>query len=200
MGTSEEFVKARLAPYERQLRECVDAAWDEYLSIPIRHKFRFARTRANIVFDLIAGHLFAKFDGDGTVRIILKDETIKLLIGSLLVRVKKANGAGLGSNIKTQAVLEFIKQEQPEIPGLLPETFKVEICYVEDTAGAEIESVAVTARDDDVKLWSYEIERPADSVVEFPTKPLAPTTPPADVEETEIVPRVPETPESSEKE
>lgn len=172
MAFSEAFVRSELGPYEKRIREAVDSAWSDYLSISVRHKFRFARTRANVVFDLIAGHLFATFDGDMKVRFIQKDETIKLLIGeSLLVRVKKANEAGLGSNIKTQAVMEFIRQS-PDIPGLLPDLFKVEVCYTEDMLGAEIDTVAVTARDDDVKLWSYEIDRVSAEVVEMPTRKI----------------------------
>jgi hypothetical protein len=197
MGSSEEFVKSHLAPYEQKLREAVDAAWAEYLTIPIRHKFRFARTRANIVFDLIVGHLFSKFDGDASVKIKQKDETVKLLIGPLVVRVKKANGSGLGANIKTQAVLEFVKQ-QPEIPGLLPEIYKVEICYVEDDTGAEIKSVSVTSRDHDVKLWSYDIDRPDDSIVDFPESTLPITGGGAD--EAEVIPRIPDTSENSDDE
>lgn len=183
MAFSEAFVRSELGPYETRIREAVDAAWTDYLSIPIRHKFRFTRTRANIVFDLIAGHLFAKFDGDAKVRLFQKDETIKLLIGdSLLVRVKKANGSGLGSNIKTQAVMEFIKQA-PDIPGLLPDLFKVEVCYSENAMGAEIDAVSVTARDDDVKLWSYEIDRVSNTIVPMPSREAD-----ADIEQPDVLP------------
>ena len=73
------------------------------MSIPIRHKFRYARTRANIVFDLIAGEVAAEFDGEPRVRVLQKDETVKLLVDdSLLLRIKKANDDGLGSNIQTR--------------------------------------------------------------------------------------------------
>jgi hypothetical protein len=184
MSVSEDFVRNTLGPYEGRIRKIIDSAWAQYLAIPCRHKFLFPRTRANIVFDLIAGELLSEFDGDSNVRTIQKNETIKFLVdGELLCRVKKANDAGLGSNVLTQEVMDFICQE-PEIPGLLGEIHKIEICYFEDITGAEIGSVHVTARDNDVKLWSYEIDRsePSESaeIVPFPSGP-APEAEPIEI-------------------
>jgi hypothetical protein len=174
MPPSENLVRSMLGPFEQRIRSCIERAWADYLTIPIRHKFRFARTRANIVFDLIAGDVLDEFDGEPRVRVIQRDETIKLLVdGILLLRIKKANEAGLGSNISTQAVLEFVCQE-PEIPGLLPDLHKIEVCYFEDAAGAEIGSVFVTARDNDVKLWSYKIGRAEPDSAEIIPFPRAP--------------------------
>jgi hypothetical protein len=114
MPPSESFVRSTLGPFEQRLRTCIDRAWADYLTISIRHKFRFTRTRANIVFDLIAGNVLVELD-----------ETIKLLVDDvLLLRIKKANEAGLGSNISTQAVIELVSQE-PEIPRLLPDLHKI---------------------------------------------------------------------------
>jgi hypothetical protein len=106
-----------------------------------------------------------------------------LVDDEVLCRIKKANGSGLGSNIQTQEVMDFICQE-PGIPGLLEEVHKIEICYFEDPTGAEIASVHVTARDNDVKLWSYEIERDepgmSGAIVPFPITP--PDAPPPEIE------------------
>ena len=127
----------------------------------------------------------AEFDGEPRVRVLQKDETVKLLVDdSLLLRIKKANDDGLGSNIQTQAVLEFVCQE-PDIPGLLGELHKIEICYFEDETGAEIGAVFVTARDNNTKLWSYEIGRPeaiSATIIPFPTGPIDDAAP-------EIAPR-----------
>jgi hypothetical protein len=187
MSVSEEFVRSKLAPYEGRIRAVIDRAWQQFLEIPCRHKFLFPRTRANIVFDLIAGEIFDEFDVDPSVHITRKNETVKFLVrdrgeDEVLCRIKKANGSGLGSNIRTQEVMDFICQE-PGIPGLLGDLHKIEICYFEDPTGAEIASVHVTARDNDVKLWSYEIEREepgaAGGIVRFPTMP--PDAPPPEV-------------------
>lgn len=184
MTVLEEFVRSKLAPYEGRIRSVIDRAWVQYLAIPCRFKFLFPRTRANIVFDLIAGEMLREFDGDASVRVIQKNETVKFLVGGeLLCRIKKANGSGLGSNIQTQEVMDFICQE-PGIPGLLDDVHKIEICYFEDVTGAEIASVHVTARDNDVKLWSYEIDREESAasgdIVPFPT--IEPDAHPPEIE------------------
>ena len=173
---SESVVRAELQPYEHRIRRVIDQAWADYLTIPFRHKFLFARTRANIVFDLIAGYLLQEFDDDPKVKLINKDETIKVLVNdTVLFRIKKANEAGLGSNISTQAVMEFVLQESL-FAGILPDLVKVEICYFEDQVGVEIGSVAVTARDGDRLLWSYEIDRrepgaTGAEIIDFPPLP-----------------------------
>ena len=169
MAVAESFVRSRLGPYEARIRSVIDDAWRDYLSIDVRHKFMFPRTRANIVFDLIAGRMIAEFDGDKAIRIIQKDETVKVLVEDvLLLRIKKAANDGLGQNIQTQAVMEFVAQG-PEIPGLLPDIYKIELCYFESKTGAEIDSVRVTARDNDDILWWYELGRKASgTVIEFP--------------------------------
>jgi hypothetical protein len=171
MPVAEEFVKSRLGPYEQRIRGAIEGAWADYLSISVRHKFLYARTRANVVFDLIAGRILVEFDADPDVKIIQKDETVKILIEDvLLVRIKKANGDGLGSNIPTQAALAFVAQE-PEFPGLLPDVFKIEVCYFEGASGADIAAVRVTARDNDEILWSYELGRSAGAeIIPFPSE------------------------------
>jgi hypothetical protein len=173
---SESVVRDELRPYEHRIHRVIDQAWADYLTTPFRHRFLFARTRANIVFDLIAGYLLEEFDEDPKVKIINKDETIKVMINDrVLFRIKKANESGLGSNVPTQAVMEFILQESL-FAGILPEVVKVEICYFEDQVGAEIASVAVTARDGDSLLWSYEINRHEPGavgaeIIDFPPLP-----------------------------
>jgi hypothetical protein len=171
---SEKTVRTQLQPYEARIRRIIDEAWADYLAIPSRHRFLFARTRANIVFDLVAGSLLREFGDDPNIRLIQKDETVKALVNdTVLFRIKKANEAGLGSNVQTQAVMEFVKQGSL-FEGIIPDLIKVEICYFEDDVGAEIGSVAVTARDGDRLLWSYEIEGPASGgavIIDFPPQP-----------------------------
>ena len=96
MAVAESFVRSRLGPYEARIRSVIDGACSDYLSIDVRHKFLFSRTRANIVFDLIAGRIIAEFDGDKAIRIIQKDETVKVLLeDALLRRSKKSAEDGL---------------------------------------------------------------------------------------------------------
>jgi hypothetical protein len=171
MAVAEAFVRSKLAPYEVRIREIIKGAWSDYLSIGVRHKFLFPRTRANIVFDLIAGRAIIEFEGDKKARVIRKDETVKILVeDALIVRIKKANEDGLGSNILTQSVLAFVAQE-PELPGLLSDLCKIEICYFESATGAGVDAIMVTARDNDTLLWSYELGHGESAeIIPFPTE------------------------------
>jgi len=134
-----------------------------------------------VVFDFIKRRATTEFDGDPNIRAIEKGQTVQFLFrDKVLVRFKKANGAGLGSNIQTQAVQQFI-DPQLIIPGLLPDVFRVEVCYHLDKLATRIDQLAVTARQRSRKLWSYELERPASGdVIPFPPA-SPPEMPPPEV-------------------
>jgi hypothetical protein len=194
---AQEDVKAILSDFEDRLRAVVDRAWREWLDQPDRSRFVFQlRVRAVLVFDFIARHALAEFDNDPHIRVMLKGrQTVHFLFkDSVLVRFKKGNSKGIGSNIETQAVLSFI-DPQGVIPGLVPEIMKIEICYTPDALGIDLNEVAVVARDRRQRVWAYPIERerPSADVIELP--PRKPDeTPPA------VVPRQPQPEETTETE
>lgn len=169
-------VQKILEDFELRMREVLESAWEEWLELPKRAVMS-ARSRASLVFDFIRKLAIAEFDGDPNIRAIPKGQTIHFLFRDrCLVRFKKANTAGLGSNIETQAVIQFV-DPQMSIPGLLPEIYKVEVCYHLDKFATRMDMLAVTARERNRKVWSYELRRPAaaGSVVPFP--PTLPTEP-----------------------
>lgn len=150
-------VREILERRENAILDIAHGAWNDWLATPNRSRLRFARTRANIVHDLMVDRAITAFNGDADVRAIVKDETAKFLFGRrVLVRFKKGDGNGLGSNIETQAVLAFT-DPQLLIPGL-PDVQKVDVVYVLNDLQTMIERIAVTARDNDVRLWTYDIE------------------------------------------
>ena len=103
-----------------------------------------------MVFDFIKRRALEEFDGDPNIRAIPKGQTAHFLFrDQVLVRFKKANVSGLGSNIETQAVLDFIDHEQT-IPGSLPDLFRVEVCY-------HLDDLATFA--DFWMVWSLHIRR-----------------------------------------
>lgn len=105
----------------------------------------------------------------------------------MLLRFKKANSKGIGSNIETQAVLEFV-DPQLTIPNMLPDIYKVEVCYILDKLATKMDMVAVTKRDRRRKIWSYPIIVDAgDNVVLLPILP--PTGPQDDAPQ--VRPRTP---------
>jgi hypothetical protein len=149
-------VRRALARWESAIQDIVRGAWADWLALPNRSRLRFSRTRANVVHDLMVDRGIAAFNGEADVRVIMKDETAKFLFDRhVLVRFKKGGGKGLGSNIETQAVLAFT-DPQLLIPGL-PDVQKVDVVYVLNDLQTMIDRVAVTARDNDVRLWFYDI-------------------------------------------
>jgi hypothetical protein len=117
----------------------------------------------------------------------VKKQTVHFLFhDQVFLRFKKGNEKGVGSNITTQAVLDFI-DPQGVIPGLVPEIMKIEIVYTPDKIGVGLEEVAVVACGLQKRIWAYPLDRPSAEIEPIPTRPPD-VTPPA------VVPRQP-TPE-----
>jgi len=74
-----------------------------------------------------------------------------------LIRFKKGNANGVGSNIETQAVLDFVDPSR-DIPGMLPDLLKVEVCYQTNALGTELKEVSVVARNRKRRVWAYPLQ------------------------------------------
>jgi hypothetical protein len=165
-------VRRILEDFELRLRMILEAAWEEWLELPNRARFS-ARSRASCVFDIIRRRALEEFNDDANIRAIPKGQTIHFLFrDQVLVRFKKANGAGIGANIETQAVIQFV-DPQMSIPGLLPEIYRVEVCYHLNELQTRMDTLAVTARDRRRRIWSYELARPTTAAI----VPLPPPLP-----------------------
>jgi hypothetical protein len=153
----EEVVRSVLAPYETGLFQAVHGAWDDWKALGLGGRLLFpARSRACLVHDFIVQRASSGFGGDSAVRMIRQDETAKFVFANqILLRFKKADDNGLGSNIETQATLNFVEQQQ-ELPGI-PNVQKVEAVYVLNKLSTQIDRVVIVARDGDVRLWEYVI-------------------------------------------
>lgn len=169
----ESDVKSQLGDFGEMILEIVHGAWSDWQASPHKSQIRFRRTRANLIHDFMVCRAVSIFDGHPDVHIIHQDETAKLLFRrQVLVRLKKGDANCLGSNIETQAVLAFI-DPQLTIPGL-PDVQKVDIVYVLNDLETSIERVAVTARDNEKRLWTYDIDsRRSASILPLP-QPSAP--------------------------
>ena len=160
--SDQEKVRRVLTHFEHRIRAILDRAWGEWLEMPKKGKLS-ARSRASVVFDFIRDNALAEFDDDPDIHAVVEGQTVKFLFhDQVLIRFKKANSEkGIGSNIETQAVLEFV-DPQLSIPQFLPDIYKVEVCYVLDKLATKMEMVAVTKRDRRRKIWSYPIFRRRD--------------------------------------
>jgi hypothetical protein len=180
-----EDVRPILEPFEPRLRTVLEGAWEDWLKLipESARNVMDATTRANNMFSFFRQRAVTEFMNDPDIKILVTGRAVKFLFrGKVLVRLKKANRkSGLGSNIPTQATLEFINHPQSE---LFPETqiYNIEVLYKEDTFATRIESIAATCRIGLQKLWDYELQKPAAAsgglVVQMPPPDSGPPQPP----------------------
>jgi len=175
-----EKVEPIIGVFSERLRAVLDRAMEDWLAIPDRSRFRYPRTRANIIFDRIISHALAEFDGDGdsTVKAIQESQSVKFLFHDTVVaRFKKGNARGVGANIETQAVLDFI-DPQGSFAGL-PEIQRVEIVYQLNFLGTGYAEVSVVARDKRARIWAYPLtSTPSAEIIPLPPRPAPVLTPP----------------------
>jgi len=171
--TDELVVRAALAKHETKLFHAIHHAWDEWRGLQLNGRLLFpGRSRACLVYDFIVQRAKAAFADEPSVRVIQRDETAKFVFdGQIALRFKKANENGLGSNIETQATMDFIDQQQ-ELPGI-PNAHKVEVVYILNHLQTQIDQVLVAARDGNACLWSYAIAPTGTQVVPLPLAPSA---------------------------
>ena len=173
-------VRELLAEFEPRIRAAIERAWQEWLDYPDKGKLIFqARFRATFVFDAIARNAMLEFAGDKSIHVKVEKQTVKFLFNNqVFTRFKKGNSKGVGSNIETQAVLDFIDPDRT-IPGLLPNILRVEFCYGIDELGLNLSEISVVARDRNRRIWAYPIDRamPTADVIPFPPGPPDVTPP-----------------------
>lgn len=179
-----DLVKKVLEDFELRMREILEGSWEDWQAMSHRALLS-PRSRASVIFDFIKARALTEFHGDPNIRAIPKGQTVHFLFRDrVLLRFKKANSAGLGSNIETQAVIEFVDPQFPLFA--LPPIYHVEVCYHLDKLATRMALLAVTARQHNTKLWAYELDRPATAIV----VPM-PEPPPADATPPEVRPRKP---------
>src|SRR5579862_401029 len=174
-------VKALLTPYHGKLRKVAHDAWQEWRMV---QDFRvsaglpsllYTRTIANYVFDAIARRAIPLFAAEPRVSVQIEAQTFKLAFRGVAARYKKGGDDGLGCSIPTQAALAFMEADGL-LPGLPPETAKVEIIWLPNDIWTRLEHVLVVARDGDTLLWQYEIDDADEgggsgTIIPFPSAP-----------------------------
>ena len=168
-----EEVEAVLDNFTIRLRGVLDRAMEDWSAYPNKAWLMFARDRSKIIFSYIIRHAVEEFDGDQDIHVLREPQTVKFLFrDSVLVRFKKGNAKGVGSNIETQAVLEFM-DPQLSFSGL-PSVNRVEVVYQLDVIGSRYAEVSVVARDRNSRIWAYPLTaKPSAEII-----PLPPRVPP----------------------
>jgi len=175
----ENEVKDILADFEPRIHAVVECALAQSIESPRWRSFLFPRTQANVVFDFICQEALREFGSDKDIRVLIKEGTIQFLFkDQVLLRFKKGNTNGVGSNIETQSVLQFI-DPQRNIPGLLPDIHYVEACYQMDDLRIKLSNLEIVARDRMRKIWSYPIQsgKPEAEIIPLVPRSVDPTSP-----------------------
>ncbi len=188
MIATKEEVQAALSQYHPLIRKIIDDAWAEWRAV---EGFRqgqdygaiaYKRTISNYMFDGIARRAIRVLGSLDGIHVKPEAQTVKFFAGGkALFRFKKGDDAKLGCNIPTEASLAFIDADR-SIPGLPPETAKVEVIWQPNEIWTQIERELVIARDGDRLIWEYDLDRDMGgaAVLPFPT-PIPPA--PADDED-----------------
>ena len=180
-------VEAALDGFTVRLRAVLDRAMEDWQAMPNKPWFFYPRDKSNFIFSQIARHALAEFEGDSDVHVVREPQTVKFLfLDRVLARFKKGNARGVGSNIETQAVLDFI-DPQGSFAGL-PDVHRVEIVYQLNILGTGFAEVAVVARNQRTRVWAYPLTgRPSADIIPMPTRtppiltpPVVTAKPPAD--------------------
>jgi hypothetical protein len=163
---------------EAKLFRAINEAWNDVRKDLARYSI-WARTRACMMFERLAVRLQEAFIDDPDVRFEFANETVKITLDDEIVaRVKKADGRGLGHNVQTETNDLFCDQADT-FPGFEP-LDKIEIVYVLNMYGTEINRVMVQARDGDVRLWAYQIDDTAlgtaAPIQPLPSRPTPPSS------------------------
>lgn len=173
--------KAILAPHHRLIRQVIEDAWAEWKAVQAcrtkdgQPPVLYTRTISNYIFDAIARRAILAFGAEAAVHVEVEAQTFKLQFRGLCARYKKGGEDKLGSNIPTQAALAFIEADGL-IPGMPPETAKVEFIWLPNEIWTDLDRVLVVARDGDRLIWEYEIDaaEPAAELHLLPTSPEEP--------------------------
>lgn len=180
MYPTEPYVRSVLGPQEPRLCAMFERSWQTVASLPGRSQLDYKRTVATLMHQFMMNEVRAEF-GDGNVRLMESNETIRLLVGrTLVVRLKKMDRRGFARAIPTQATLGLINGLDASLFGAsdLPPIFNIDMGYVLNELETRIEDILVAARFGDAVIWSYEADRGATATAgEIAPAPIVPLSP-----------------------
>ncbi|WP_242770387.1 hypothetical protein [Sphingopyxis sp. YF1] len=162
MAADIDAVRKALTPYHGKIHASVlggFAEWRDTQAFRVSKGYApnlYSRTNSNDIFDAIMRRAIPLLGAEERVFVKTEAQTAKFVIAGVAARFKKAGEDGLGCNIPTQAAMAFMDAERT-LPGLPPETAKIELIWEPNAIWTKVERVLVVARDGDRLLWDYEI-------------------------------------------
>lgn len=153
MALSAQAAREILKPYEREVKECIVSAWDEYGKIPFRHKLT-PRTRANVVHDFMVDNA-RKLEYRPGIRIHeINGLFIICIKDKLFIRFKKLDEDKLSHSIQTQQTLEFLGQEElPRFP-----VARLIAGYELNSLQTDLKAVTITYPSGSRNAWHYDLD------------------------------------------
>lgn len=154
---NKKFAVMRLGAYLILIRACFLRAWDEYQSLPIEQRIKLtARSRANVIHDLIVYAVRQAFDSVADIRLMEINKLFLMAVGcDLVLRFKKLDESLRSSGIPTQQSIEF--SSQGDLPGIEKVTH-LEAGYCLNDLETAIEGIYICCPNGTSVLWYYEIE------------------------------------------
>lgn len=162
----EEQVKDILAPHHSAFLRIILNAWKDRKKCP---DMAFKRTIANAMWDYMIKHARVEFDDMPGIHVIDRPNTCLLHFDSgIVLRFKKGDNNNLSKNFPTNFALDF-NDPQITLPSV-PQATRVELLYIPDHEGVEIESIRVVKRNRNQPEWWYPIDTDVTANVhELPT-------------------------------
>lgn len=185
MAADIEAVRSSLMPYHGKILACIMDGFGEWRDL---QAFRassglapnlYSRTNSNEIFDAIIRRAIPMFGAETNVSVKVEAQTAKFIFRGVIARFKKAGDDGLGSNIHTQAAMDFMNADKV-FPGLPPETAKIELIWEPNSIWTKVDRVLVVARDGNRLLWEYEIVADVAGGAITPPTPIIPHDPGGD--------------------
>ncbi len=164
-------VKRHLNKIESDIYHIVSGAWKDWLESTESSRFRYTRTRANVVWDRMIDRAKDLFTDRPEIRTIDRyNQTASFVIDdSVLFRFKKGNSHGLSQNYPTQLALAFHDHDDPLLFDDC-EYSRVEIVYILNDLETKVENIQVIARNKKEILWGYNVLKPQSNIEELPVK------------------------------
>jgi hypothetical protein len=142
---------------ESELYNIVHASWNDWLQSTEFGRTRFARTRANIVWDRMIDRALNLLPDLQDVQYIKLPNTVFFIANNTVqFRFKKGDAKGLSSNYPTPQAIAYHDHEQILLP-FLKDLIRVEIVYLLNKTESYVENVFVVARNRNNIAWHYNI-------------------------------------------
>ena len=179
MAANIDAVRGALTPYHAKIHSCIIGGFAEWRDLQNYRVARgytpnlYSRTNSNDIFDAIMRRAIPLLGSEDKVSVKTEAQTAKFIFRGVVARFKKAGDDGLGCYIPTQAAMAFMDADG-KLPGLPPETAKIELIWEPNAIWTQVERVLVVARDGDRLLWEYEIIADAGDDAATPILPFNP--------------------------